>query len=406
MGRFFLCDLKRIFGSRATAVLCILVPFAVMLLFASVVAPLLVTRSRVSSSCFGICNDDDSDVTSQFIDFVANSESFKGVVTIYTVDSLDEGLGLVKDGEISGLLHIPKDFFKDISAGSDVKLDLYGNEYHTLECSLVLVAVQAALDSVGQAQNALNEMRVFAVQMGASQADADAFYNDLLSTGVQVVTDRRSVLGEEGFVSPAGGYLPAEFCLSAMLAWFLALAMLPLSGFSAADFSASVLERCMRTGGMRARFLSARLLSGALFLLTVTLLVFPVGLGASGIDRMFHGSMPALLASMGLMALSFSAMSLGLSAWMPNADAAVWAGFWLVVVLAMAGGAAIPESMLPEWVKALGQWSPVRSAMRLLAGSIFSFNTPSYIVDMLKTALWGLIGAVAAAAGFLRKAAA
>lgn len=405
MGRFFLSDLKRIFGSRATVILCILVPFAVMLLFVSVLAPLLVTRSRVSASCFAICNDDGTDTTNQFVDFVANSKSFKDVVTIYTVDSLDEGLGLIDDGEVSGLLYVPKNFFADMGAGKDVKLDIYGNEVHKLECSMVLVAVKAALNTVGCAQNALEAMRVYAVDLGASQQDADSFYNDMLSLGIEVVTNRRAVLGEDGFVSPAGGYLPAEFCLSAMLTWFLSLAILPLAGFSAGDFSMSVLQRGMRTGGMRVRFLTARLLSGALFLLLVTLLIFPVGLGAASLDRMFKGNTAALFAAMGLMALCFSALALGLSAWMPSRDAAVWMGFWLIVAFAMASGAVLPESMLPVWVKSVGLWSPVRSAMRLLASSIFSFNAPAFRTDMLKMGLWGIAGAAAAAVGFMRRAA-
>jgi hypothetical protein len=406
MGRFFLCDIKRIFSSRATIILCLIVPFAVMLLFASVVAPLLIERVRVQTTSFVVCDEDNTEVTKEFIDYVANSKAFKNLVYIYKVDTLEEGQHLIDTNQVSGMLHVPKNLYKDMSAGKNVTLGLYGNTYHTLECSLVLVAVETALNTVGRAQNALDAVRDYAVSFGAGEDDADKFYNTLLDLGIKVLADRKAMLGEEGFVSPAGEYVPAELYLSAMLAWFIALAALPLSSFSAGDFSEAVLQRGMRTGGLQIRFLTARLFSGAVFLLLVAFLVFPVGLGASSLDRIFSGSTPALFAAMGLMALSFSAMSLGLSVWTKNGDAAVWIGFWLIVLFAMAGGAILPDSMLPGWAKAVGLWSPVRAAMRLLGGAVFKFDAAAFWWDMLKIGLWGVFGTLCAVLGFRRRTAA
>jgi hypothetical protein len=377
-----------------------------MLLFASVVAPLLVTRTRVQGTCFAVCNEDGSRATQQFIDYVANSKSLRGLVYVFNVDTLEKGLALVASGEVSGMIHIPAGFYEEMRAGRDVSVDLYGGRMYHLECSLVVIAVETALNMVGRGQNALDVVRVFAVEQGVGEEAADAFYDDMLDLGIEVVTNRRAMLGEEGFVSLAGDYLPAEYYLAAMLALFLALATLPLSGFSAGDFSMSVLQRGMRTGSMRLRFLTARLLSGAIFLLTVTLLIFPVGLAAASLDRMFDGNSVALFVAMGVMALSFSAMSLGLSAWVPGRDAAVWAGFWLIMIFATTGGAILPEGMLPEWVKNLGLWSPVRAAMRLLAGTVFDFHADQFAVDLMKMGVWGAVGGILAAAGFMRRAAA
>jgi ABC-type multidrug transport system permease subunit len=160
----------------------------------------------------------------------------------------------------------------------------------------------------------------------------------------------------------------------------------------------------MKTRAMRLKFLSARLFSGALFLLAVMLMVFPIGIVSSTLDRLFHGNIAALFLSMGFMALCFSALALGISAWMPNRDAAMWLGFWLIIAFSLLGGTVAPESMLPGWVRDLGLWSPVRSAMRLLSTGIFNFDAAVYRVDMLKTGLWGMAGCALAAAGFMRKA--
>lgn len=404
MGRFFLFDLKRIFGSGRTIVLCVVVPLIVMLLFTTVIAPLLVTRSRVDASCFAIYNEDGTAVSKEFIDYVASSKSFEGIVYIFGVDSLDEGLELVRTQEASGLLYIPAGFYDAMSKGMDVSLDIYGSELNILECSLVLTALETALNTAGGAQNALGVLREDVIKLGGSTEGADELYDSMLSCGINVITNRRAVLGEDGFISPAGGYLPTEFYLSAMLTWFLALATLPLAGFSAGDFSMSVLQRGMKTRAMRLKFLSARLLSGTLFLLTVMLMIFPIGIVSSSLDRIFHGNTAALFLSMGFMALCFSALALGISAWMPNRDAAMWLGFWLIVAFSLAGGTIAPESMLPGWVKDIGLWSPVRSAMRLLSTGIFSFDAASFRVDILKTGLWGLVGLLLAAVGFMRKA--
>jgi hypothetical protein len=404
MGRFLRFDLKRIFFSGRTVVLCIVVPLIVMLLFTTVVAPLLVTRSRVAASCFAIYNEDGTQVSKDFIDFVASSESFEGIVYLFNVNSLEEGLGLVKTGEASGLLHIPPGLYDDMLNGKDVSCDIYGADMHILECSLVQTAIETALNTAGGAQNGLYALRDDVLKLGASTEGADGLYESMMDCGINVITNRRAILGEDGFISPVGGYLPAEFYLSAMLTWFLALAILPLAGFSAGDFSMSVLQRGMKTRAMRLKFLSARLISGALFLLAVMLMVFPIGIVSSSLDRLFHGNIAALFLSMGFMALCFSALALGISAWMPNRDAAMWLGFWLVIAFSLLGGTAAPESMLPGWVRNLGLWSPVRSAMRLLSTGIFNFDAAVYRVDMLKTGLWGMIGCVMAAAGFMRKA--
>jgi hypothetical protein len=397
MGRFFLFDLKRIFLSGRTVILCIVVPLIVMLLFTTVVAPLLVTRSRVDASCFAIYNEDGTDVSKEFIDYVASSKSFEGIVYIFGVDSLEEGLELVRTQEASGLLYIPAGFYDAMSKGSDVSLDIYGSDLHILECSLVLTALETALTTAGGAQNALGLLKEDVLALGGSAEGSEELYQSMLSCGINVITNRRAVLGEDGFISPVGGYVPAEFYLSAMLTWFLALATLPLAGFSAGDFSLSVLQRGMKTRAMRAKFLSARLLSGTLFLLTVMLMIFPM-------DRIFNGNLGALFVSMGFLALCFSALALGISAWMPNSDAAMWLGFWLIIAFSLAGGTVAPESMLPGWVKDIGLWSPTRAAMRLLSTGIFSFDAASFRVDMLKTGLWGLLGAAFATVGFMRKA--
>jgi ABC-type multidrug transport system permease subunit len=269
----------------------------------------------------------------------------------------------------------------------------------------VLVAVQTALQTAGGAQNGLRAFERDAAALSGDPGGAAALYEAMLSCGIGAITNRQAILGQDGFISPAGGYLPSEFYLSAMLTWFLALAVLPLAGFSSGDFSLSVLQRGMKTGAMRRHFLTARLFSGAVFLLAVMLLIFPVGLVSASLDRLFAGSVPALFGSMLFLSLCFSALALGISAWMPNRDAAMWIGFWLILALGMAGGAIVPESMLPGWVVRLGAWSPLRAAMRLLASGIFRFDAASFGIDMLKTGLWGLLGAVLAVAGFSRKAA-
>ena len=406
MGRFFLADLKRIFSSRATVILCLLVPMVVMLLFASVVAPLIITRARVESSCVMICDDDNTEVTQDFINYVANSKAFKGLVYISKIDTIAEGQKLIADGQATGLLHIPRGFYQDFSDGKAVTIEVFGSEFHTMEAALVMIAVETALNTVGRSQNALNVIQDYAESKGVDKGDVDALYDELMDLGIKVVSNRKSIIGQEGFVSPAGELLPADLYLSAMLAWFISLATLPLSSFSAGDFSASVLQRGLRARGMSARFLAARLMSGAVFLLLVAFLVFPIGLGASSLDRMFRGNAAAFFLAVALLALSFSAMSLGLSALLRSSDAAVWVGFWLIVLFAMAGGAILPDSMLPAWAKAVGQWSPVRAAMRLLAGTVFKFDAGAYWWDMLKAGLWGAAGAVCAGVGFTRRTAA
>lgn len=405
MSRLLLLDLKRLFGSGRTLLLCIVLPLVVMLLFTTMLAPLLLTHKRVAATAFAVYNEDGTKTTKQFVNFVANAKSFEGIVSVFSVNSLVEGKQLVETHEASGLLHIPTGFYDAMATGKDVTLDIYGGSTNILECALVLTVLETVLNTAGGAQNALGALRTQVISLGASQDGADKLYDAMMSCGLSAITNRQAVLNPSGFVSPTSGYLPIEFYLSAMLTWFVALATLPLSGYSAGDFSAAVLHRGLKTESRRRCFLMARFLSGALFLLAVMLLIFPVGAVSAHFSRFFNGNTPALFAAMVLMAMCFSALALGLAAWMPSREAALWLSFWVILVLSGVGGTAAPESMLPGWVRTVGQWSPIRSAVRLFASGIFNFDGGAFQMDMLKLACWTVVSGGLAAAGFKRKAA-
>jgi hypothetical protein len=183
----------------------------VLLLFTTVVAPLLVTRARVEATCFAVFNEDATPVSKQFIDYVANSKSFDGIVYIFCVDSLEQGRELVRTNEASGLLYIPAGFYEAMSGGEDVTLEIYGSELNILECSLVLTAVETALNTAGGAQNALGVLRRDVLELGASEEGADQLYDEMLSCGIHAITNRRPCWGRMVLSLPPADIFRSSF---------------------------------------------------------------------------------------------------------------------------------------------------------------------------------------------------
>jgi len=264
-----------------------------------------------------------------------------------------------------------------------------------------------ALLIVGQSQNQLEGAKEIIISKGVPMEDVDGYVYRVTMDAILEYMDRRQILGKSGTVSPMGDYLPVEYYLAAVFAMFAALAMLPMLHFTAADLSGSIFHRGLASGRSVLHFYLARLCSGSLFIMLVLLMVFPTSLMLKVSDNLigglYNGSLPAQMGTITLGACCLSALAATLAVWISKAQPAIWAGFYLVIIMSVSGGALIPDGALPAWLSEIGRYLPLRSIMRSLATALFDFDAAQYGSDMVRLLVMTVVLLILAWAGFARK---
>jgi hypothetical protein len=399
-------DIRRLFSRKSMVALCILSPVLVMILFASILMPLLFTGRGLHFN-LAMLQEDDSLEVRFFITQLVNSHALADVVTLIPVDSLESGLELLERQEASVLMHVPPRVLENIRNHSPIHISIIGTEAHALEQSLIAMTLGQSLFLVGQSQNQMEAARNVAVTKGVPAGEADLFLQEMTYDAIGQYLFRRQVLGENGSLSPLGEYLPVEYYLAAIFALFATFAMLPLIHYTAADVSGAILHRGLTCGRGAIQFYLARLGSGTLFIMLVLLMLLPttllLDLADQFIGSAYRGNLPALLLTMLLTAFAFSTLAVALAVWIARVQPAIWTGFYLILGMAVAGGALVPEGSLPDWLIGIGRWLPLRATMRGLANSLFAFDPVLLQQDMLKLALLAAVFLPLGLWGFARK---
>lgn len=385
--RFLVYDLKRMFSGRGLVLLCLLSPIILVFIFSTVVSPMLFTAKGLHYN-LAICDEDGSDAVVEFITQMLNSQALKELVTSYPVKTVDDGIALVENGDVSVFVHIPKGLFSDMRDGEQVTVELISTKAHALETNITSMALKSSLEIVGKSQNVMEAARTVLLDKGVPEKDADDYLSKSTDDAIKKYMSRREALGKNSPVSLAGEFLPVEYYISAIFAIFAALSMLPVIHFSAVDSSGAILRRGLLCGIGTARFFSARIISGAVFVLLVLTMLFPASLllklAGTLLGGAYANNLVALAVSLLLSALCFSALALNIAVWLPSENTALWTGFFLVIGMAAFCGALVPEGALPAWAALLGRWLPLRSVLRLLSGSLFHFDKAVFMQDILK----------------------
>lgn len=387
--RFLLYDLKRMFSGKALVFLCLLSPIIVVFIFSTVVSPMIYTAKGLHIN-LAICDEDKSDTVNEFITQMVNSQALADIVTVYPVETVELGTQLIENGDISVLIHIPVGLFDSIAEGNEVKVTIYSTKSHSFEANLISMTLSSSLSVVGKGQNIIEAARTVLVEKGETQEDSQKFLDDSTNSAINQFMNRRNILGSGGPISPVGEYLPVEYYLSAIFSLFAALSMLPIIHFSAVDCQGAILRRGLLCGIGTTRFFTARIISGTIFIALVQLMLFPssllLRLAGDVLGGTYANNLSALAVALALSSVCFSALALTIATWLPKEKTALWAGFFLVLVMAVFCGALIPEGALPKLAIAVGKWLPLRASMRMLSVSLFDYDRSIFLQDVLKTA--------------------
>ncbi len=403
-------DLKRLLRGRALLLATLVTPLVGLMVFASVVTPMLLADDKLRIP-YAICNEDGSEPVRQFVRLLTNSESLKDIAEAYPVKDLQAGYELLESGNVSALVHIPADFYSTISEGGDPAAYIIAAESHGFEQSMIRITVDSLLCIVGQSQNLLQSFAGAAEAAGADEAAVTELIGEQMRGGIEEYMHRRAALSQGGTVSPIGEYFPVQYYLSALFSIFAALSMLPSLFLSASDLNGPVVRRgLLASKSAAAKYYCARQLSGAVLILLSLALLIPTGAVLKGLDTLLGQdsiiAWQALVPALVLIALCFSALALLLGSLITKPRLALWCGFFIVLVMAALSGALVAEGALPGLLAEIGRWTPLKPAMSLLANSLFSLDPGRYANDMLRLSIMFVIFALAGLKLVFRKGAA
>jgi|GEM_PF-1233143 len=390
MLRFFWLDLKRIFSRKATLALAVLAPVVTLLVFSLLIAPVFFSGRLTEGFNVALLNLDDSEITDYFISHLSDSMSVKGIVRIVEVSTEEQGFAMIDEGEAACFMIIPAGLNDSLSYREPVVFRSWSSPKYPLESELINNAVESGLVLVSRTQAGLDVLFDHMYLEAADRNTAYDWYNSLVGLATKKVLMRSDMLDDEVRISPLGKFLPVEYYTAAIFAIFLTLGVLPMAGYGASDFSSPVLHRGMLAGRPANSFLLARMLSGAVFLTVIMIPAVLVGILANGLNSLFAGNPGMLFVIVPFCALMFSGFAVLLSLLFKTPASALQMGFWLALLMIMAGGVLLPPAYLPGAVARIGAYSPAGAIMRMMASALFDYDAASVASEGLKVLAFGL----------------
>ena len=106
----------------------------------------------------------------------------------------------------------------------------------------------------------------------------------------------------------------------------------------------------------------------------------------------------ALLAGVVLYSLCLSSLAVLTGVLCRRRDIALWAGLYIIIAMSILCGILGDRMPSSDFTDLLGEYLPMRPAMRIISNTIFAFDMDQFGADMIKLALFT---AAALAAGLL-----
>lgn len=372
MLRILLIDLKRLFSNKLSLALIVIAPVITLLLLASLIAPLFFSNRRLSDITVAIFQEDFSEDVQFLMDDITSDHQIASIVTFDFVDSLDVGQTMLANGDAAIFLYIPAGLMEDLYQREPTRVEAWVSDEYAFEASVITPILDSFAEGFNQLQLTMDYF-YFQARSGLPQDLVWEHYYDVsVYLGLRVL-NRTSLFEMEG-VSPLGRLLPIEYYTSAIFAFFIALGLIPLSGYNAKDLSSGAIGRGLAVTRWRYQYFLVRMISGAIYIMLVTVPMLGVGIIILGQDIFYSGNLLALFGVAAVSALSFSCLSILVGLIFPKNDNAVWVAFYFVITMALMGGVIFPDDAIPTLITSIGQLSPLRASMSSFAIALFDYQ--------------------------------
>ncbi len=399
-------DIKRMLSSTGVVFLCILAPLFIIIIFFSVVYPGVIT-SGSSMIYYGIVNEEESDVVSKYVDEICYSDALINVAYPYPISNIAEGEELLKRDDLSLMVHIPKEFFAEMKKGRETEIDIIGSKSHSFEMTMVGVALETSLSTVGQSQNILEYARKEIKNKGIDETVSDEFIDEFTYKGIKNQMNRRAVIGKEGPLSQVSEFLPFEYYIGVIFSIFSLLGILPIIQITAKDLNGPLIKRGLLIGQRPINFYIARLISGSLLVFLILLMLIPskilVGelgyvIGLTGSNNIIYSGIILLT-----IAITTSALGVFLGTVIPGVNGSLWMGFYSILIIVFFSGIFFNNIEMFGFIKEIGEFMPLRLFIRMITNMLFEFDLQQFLYDIFKVFILFILLAAAGSYSYTKR---
>ncbi len=322
-------------------------------------------------------------VPRQLEQYMGNMEDIAQYCRILAMGE-EEALDALRQGEVTAVLALPKDFIHGVMRGTNPDLRLIVAGDRPLESLLLLWVGQSASDILAAFQSGVYAVLDLYEEAPPPGLDRDRVVLDINLRYIQLALDRGGLFRTEAL--SATGVLPVSLHYALALISYLALAaaplFLPLYSGSRITFQRRL--RCAGRGVAAGYFSAVFTGTGVLLLLLAPALLLTE-----------EGSVSARMAAALGMAL-FCALFSSVCCLALRSAASCGAVSFLAALLALAlAGGIVPGALLPAGVRRLSPLSPVTWLMRLAALPM-GYDLPLSSLAGLLLAGSGMLGAALA----------
>ncbi len=154
-----------------------------------------------------------------------------------------------------------------------------------------------------------------------------------------------------------------------------------------------VLKRMQGTPLPRPAYVAARILSTVLIMLAITVVTLVLGVVAYGI-QVRVATLPGVIITLILGTAAFSTLGMGITRFIPNAEAAPVVINLTVLPLTFLSGVWFPVTHLPNWLNDIAKIFPIRPLANGLQTAFNPYSKAPAIVgtDVLTLLIWTVIG--------------
>jgi len=374
---FIWFDIKRLFGHGKTAILAMLSPIPVLLLFATFLVPLF-TIDAGSILSIAIYNADTNEDFTEMVNMLIAPEVAEGRAIFYPVNDSETGIKLVNEGKVAAYLYIPPDTYTDPMNGNRAVLEFYYSQEHAFEALMFFASVRSTLSVFGQGVRIVSSAADIALAKGVTQEEAIILWEEGSDELIDVHLHRGRIIGKSGVFSPGNDY-HLRFLMAGLFAvcsYFVSFPIIYLTGL---DISEVFGKRNISKGNL-AGFYFARLFSGTLLIMCAFLIMYPV---ARAIRRFPVRLALSVFPAMILTALAFSALAILIGAIFKKGHASLWAGLYFGFVSILGVIFLMSNSSLPKPISFLMEISPLRASVSIFSNSLFTMVPERYFTDMV-----------------------
>jgi ABC-2 type transport system permease protein len=195
-----------------------------------------------------------------------------------------------------------------------------------------------------------------------------------------------------GTATSSNFYVPSIIALSVITASFTYVAM----GVSIARDN-GILKRIRGTPLPPSSFIVGKVMHAVLIAFLLTAIATIAGVLFYGVDVPTE-TMPAVITTVLIGAIAFSALGLAITPFVPNADAAPAVVNGIVLPLLFISDVYIPDDQAPDWLTSIAKFFPIKHMSEALQTPFSPFTTGSGFEwgDIAVIAAWGAAGLIIA----------